>query len=139
EEEADAHFKPVIPLPARVQVVTGEENHEVMFSGRAKLYRFNVDLKAWKERGVGDIKLLRDLKSGKGRVIMRRDQIYKLCANHWIKPDMELKSNMGSDRSWVWNTLADFSEEEPSAEQLAIRFKLPETATKFKEAFDELK
>lgn len=35
---------------------------------------------------------------------------------------MKLSPNVGSDRSWVYNTPADVSEGEPRAELLAIRF-----------------
>lgn len=35
---------------------------------------------------------------------------------------MKLAPNVGSDRSWVYNTPADVSEGEPRAELLAIRF-----------------
>lgn len=35
---------------------------------------------------------------------------------------MELKPNAGSDRAWVWNTHADFADESPKPELLAIRF-----------------
>lgn len=39
-----------------------------------------------------------------------------------VTPDMDLKPNSGSDRAWVWNTLADYADECPKAELLAIRF-----------------
>lgn len=39
-----------------------------------------------------------------------------------VVPDMKLSPNVGSDRSWVWNTSADVSEVEPEAQTLAIRF-----------------
>ena len=35
---------------------------------------------------------------------------------------MELKPNCGSERAWVWSTLADFADEETKPELLAIRF-----------------
>lgn len=35
---------------------------------------------------------------------------------------MKLQPNIGSDRSWVWKVAADYSEEPPTAETLAIRF-----------------
>jgi Ran-binding protein 1 len=35
---------------------------------------------------------------------------------------MELKPNCGSDRAWVWNVSADYADEEPKKETLAIRF-----------------
>ena len=131
------HFEPIIPLPDKIDVKTGEEDEEVMFSHRAKLYRFVTDDKQWKERGVGDIKLLRNRQSGKIRVLMRRDQVLKICANHQITTDMKLQPNAGSDRSWVWSTLADFSEQECKAEQLAVRFKTEDIAKKFKDKFEE--
>ncbi|KAL9963475.1 hypothetical protein ACROYT_G026986 [Oculina patagonica] len=131
------HFEPIIPLPDKIDVKTGEEDEEVMFSHRAKLYRFVSEDKQWKERGVGDIKLLRNRQSGKMRVLMRRDQVLKICANHQITTDMKLQPNAGSEKSWVWSTLADFSEQECNAEQLAVRFKSEDIAKQFKETFEE--
>ena len=140
EQDSDKlHFEPVIPLPEEIQVVTGEEGLEMMFSERAKLYRFDGDSSQWKERGIGEVKLLRHPTSGRGRVLMRREQIKKLCANHNITAEMELKPNVGSDRSWVWYTSADYAEGEGKPEKLAIKFKTAETAGKFKQVFDELK
>ena len=68
---------------------------------------------------------------------MRRDQVLNICANHQITTDMKLQPNAGSDRSWVWSTLADFSEQECKAEQLAVRFKSEDIAKQFKEKFEE--
>ena len=138
EDDHDGpHFEPIIPLPDKIDVKTGEEDEEVMFSHRAKLYRFVTDDKQWKERGVGDIKLLRNRQSGKIRVLMRRNQVLKTCANHQITTDMKLQPNAGSDRSWVWSTLGDFSEQECKAEQLAVRFKSEDIAKQFKDKFEE--
>jgi hypothetical protein len=39
-----------------------------------------------------------------------------------VVPNMKLSPNVGSDRSWVWNTSADVSEGAPEAQTLAIRF-----------------
>ncbi|KAG9261568.1 ran-specific GTPase-activating protein [Astyanax mexicanus] len=108
---------------------------------RAKLYRFasENDPPEWKERGTGDVKLLRHKEKGSIRLLMRRDRTLKICANHHIMPLMELKPNAGSDRAWVWNTHADFADEEPKPELLAIRFLNAENAQKFKVKFDECK
>jgi Ran-binding protein 1 len=48
---------------------------------------------------------------------------------------MKLSPNVGSDRSWVWNVVADVSEGEPEALTLAIRFANSENANQFKDAF----
>ena len=84
QEDPDAgpHFEPVIPLPDLVEVKTGEEEDEVLFSHRAKLFRWNDN--QWKERGLGDMKILKN-KEGKARVVMRREQVLKICANHFIQ------------------------------------------------------
>ncbi|XP_013778960.1 E3 SUMO-protein ligase RanBP2-like isoform X2 [Limulus polyphemus] len=127
-------FKPLIPLPDEVPVQTGEEDEKVLFENRAKLFRF-VD-KEWKERGVGTVKLLLNEISGKVRLLMRRDQILKICANHYIFPEMDLKLMKGSDRAWVW-CAQDFADEEIKAEQFCIRFKSVEIAEDFKNAFEK--
>ncbi|KAI9014955.1 RanBP1 domain-containing protein [Gaertneriomyces semiglobifer] len=133
----DVHFEPVMKLEQLDEIKTMEEDEDTIFKMRAKLFRFDKNANEWKERGTGDVKLLGHKQSGKIRILMRREKTHKICANHYITPAMELKPNVGSDRSWVWNTLADVSEGEPSAEMLAIRFANAENANKFKEAFED--
>ncbi|XP_043547712.1 ranBP2-like and GRIP domain-containing protein 4 isoform X1 [Chiloscyllium plagiosum] len=135
-DEDGPHFDPVIPLPDKVDVKTGEEDEEVLFSNRAKLFRFDTETKEWKERGIGYVKLLQHRASGKIRLLMRRDQVLKICANHYITADMKLKPNAGSDKSWVWCAL-DYSDEKPNHEQLAVRFKTADEAALFKTKFEE--
>ncbi|KAK2737566.1 hypothetical protein FQN57_007501 [Myotisia sp. PD_48] len=135
EAEPDVHFEPVIHLTEKVETKTNEELEEQVFKMRAKLFRFDRDSKEWKERGTGDVKLLKHKENHKTRLVMRRDKTLKVCANHYIVPDMKLSPNIGSDRSWVWNASADVSEGVPEAQTLAIRFSNTENATLFKEAF----
>lgn len=138
EEEADVHFEPLVHLE-KVDVKTNEENEDVVFKVRAKLFRFHGDTKEWKERGTGDVKFLKHKTTGKTRILMRRDKTLKICANHLVQGDYELKPNIGSDRSWVYTVTADVSEGEPEAQTLAIRFGNKENADKFKEQFDKAK
>ncbi|XP_035680539.1 ran-specific GTPase-activating protein-like [Branchiostoma floridae] len=110
-----------------------------------KSYRYQMiaseaDPAEWKERGVGDVNILQHkTDQGKIRVLMRRDKTIKICANHYITPHMEFKLNCGSDRALFWNVTADFADEEPKAELLAIRFANAENASDFKSKFDEAK
>ncbi|NXA53308.1 RBP2 ligase, partial [Nothocercus julius] len=136
EDDDGPHFDPVVPLPDKIEVKTGEEDEEEFFCNRAKLFRFDADTKEWKERGIGNVKILRHKVSGKFRLLMRRDQVLKICANHYINTDMKLTLNAGSDRSFVWHAL-DYADEMPKPEQLAIRFKTPEEAMTFKNKFEE--
>ncbi len=136
EDEDGPHFEPIVPLPDKVDVKTGEEEEEEMFCNRAKLYRFDTETKEWKERGIGNVKILKHSTKGKVRLLMRREQVLKICANHYITGDMLLKPNAGSDKSWVWNAI-DYADEEPKPEQLAIRFKTVDEASLFKAKFEE--
>lgn len=58
EGEYDPHYEPIVPLPDAIVVSTGEENEDVLFNERAKLFRFDANTKEWKERGVGQMKVL---------------------------------------------------------------------------------
>jgi len=134
-ESEDVHFEPVIHLTEKVDVKTNEESEEQLFKMRAKLFKFVRETSEWKERGTGDVRLLKHVENGKTRLVMRRDKTLKVCANHYIVPEMKLSPNVGSDRSWVWNAAADVSEGEPEAVTLAIRFGNSENANAFKDAF----
>ncbi|EHY52642.1 Ran GTPase binding protein Sbp1 [Exophiala dermatitidis] len=135
EEEVEVEFEPVVRLTEKVDTKTNEEMEEQVFKMRAKLFKFDRESKEWKERGTGDVRLLKHKENGKTRLVMRRDKTLKVCANHYVTPDMKLSPNVGSDRSWVWNVAADVSEGEPEAQTLAIRFGNSENANLFKEAF----
>ena len=50
---------------------------------RAKLFKFDRDSREWKERGTGDVRLLKHKENHKTRLLMRRDKTLKVCANHY--------------------------------------------------------
>jgi Ran-binding protein 1 len=82
-ESEDVHFEPVIHLTEKVEVKTNEEQEEQVFKMRAKLFKYVAESKEWKERGVGDVRLLKHRDTGKVRLVMRRDKTLKVCANHY--------------------------------------------------------
>jgi len=83
EQGEDVHFEPVVRLTEKVDVTTNEEKEEQTFKMRAKLFKFDRDSKEWKERGTGDVRLLKHKENGKTRIVMRRDKTLKVCANHY--------------------------------------------------------
>jgi Ran-binding protein 1 len=83
EEEADVHFEPVVHLTEKVETKTNEELEEQTFKMRAKLFKFDRESREWKERGTGDVRLLKHKENGKTRLVMRRDKTLKVCANHY--------------------------------------------------------
>jgi E3 SUMO-protein ligase RanBP2 len=133
-EDDHIYFTPVIKLPENVKIKTGEEEEELLYYQRAKLFRFLDN--EWKERGVGEVRILRHQQTGKTRILMRRDQVLKICMNHVIAGDIELKPMPNAKgKAWVWHA-EDFAEDKLSHEQFAIRFASVELANQFKKVFD---
>ncbi|XP_036593434.1 neurofilament medium polypeptide-like [Trichosurus vulpecula] len=118
---------------------TLEEDEEELINMRAKLFRFSYEngLPKWKERGIGHVKLLKHTVKGTIRLLMRRDKILKICANHHITPSTALKHSAWSKRAWVWHTQADFADETPKSELLAIRYVNADIAQEFKRKFEQ--
>jgi hypothetical protein len=66
DERHGADFKPLVQL-AKVDVVSGEDDEEEIFKRRCKVYLFIKEdiyggekrTNYWKERGTGDVKLLK--------------------------------------------------------------------------------
>mmetsp|Transcript_4982 Transcript_4982/g.7362 ORF Transcript_4982/g.7362 Transcript_4982/m.7362 type:complete len:220 (-) Transcript_4982:216-875(-) len=143
EEESTATFEPVVKLEV-VETKTGEEEEETLYSTRAKLFIFGETLldkgtgkKSWRERGVGDMRLLKHREHQRIRVLMRQEKTMKILANHVLDPRITLETNAGSDRSWVWSAY-DFSEGVELVETVfAARFSNSESANEFKEKFLE--
>ena len=62
---------------------TGEEGLECIMKLRVKLYRFRDN--EWKERGIGNAKLLRDRENKRIRFLMRQEKTKKPVANFMRK------------------------------------------------------
>ena len=69
----DICFEPLVPLPEKIEVKTGEEDEDVLFESRARLFRFVGG--EWKERGLGVLKILQHRESRRIRLLMRREQV----------------------------------------------------------------
>ena len=81
EQEVNGDWAQV-NLP-EVPVLTGEEEEDVIEKFRTKLYRWRN--KQWKERGVGELKLLKHKKTNRIRLLMRQEKTHKIVANHYSK------------------------------------------------------
>jgi Ran-binding protein 1 len=61
----------------------------VYFRRRAKLFRYIIGQHdtspEWKERGIGDVKILKNRAKHSYRLVMRREKTLKVCANHFCK------------------------------------------------------
>eukprot|EP00040_Diaphanoeca_grandis_P028415 m.164582 g.164582 ORF g.164582 m.164582 type:complete len:463 (-) comp31344_c0_seq1:42-1430(-) len=142
ESDDDVPLPVITPLVtlSKVDVATGEEDEECVHQSRCKMYWWgegNAGLQ-WKERGVGFLKLLKHNSTKVTRLLMRREQVLKLCANHTLGDEMQLSPMTGSTKAWVYSCYSDFSEPptiQPAT--IAIRFKTKEEADVFKVAFEK--
>jgi Ran-binding protein 1 len=140
EEDSSAVFEALVKLE-EVETKSGEEEEACVFKMRAKLFVFGETLldkgtgnKSWRERGIGEAKLLKHNEFGKIRLLMRQEKTMKVIVNHVVDPRITLEPNAGSDRSWVWSAF-DFSDGELVETVFAMRFSNSECAGEFKEEF----
>jgi len=137
--ERDIQVKAIVQLE-KVDLSKNEDDEKEIFKLRAKLYRYFVDEEdgsMWKERGVGDVRILKNSKTSAYRLLMRRDQTLKICLNHSLLPKMEIRNHASSDKALLWSTPADFADGESKPETFCIRFGKPEGASDFKAKFEE--
>ena len=126
-----------------VEVKSGEEEEEVVFGVRAKLFVYGETMldagsgkKTWRERGIGEVRILKHREHERLRLLMRQEKTMKVIANHAIDPRIKLEPNVGSDRSWVWSAF-DFADGELVETVFALRFADSEIAGDFKTKFTD--
>ncbi|MCQ2817536.1 MAG: hypothetical protein MJ252_09760 [archaeon] len=124
-------------LPKDV-VKSGEENEDLIFKMRGRLYRFRAN--EWKERGTGEIRLLRNNADKKIRFILRQDKTLKCVANFYLSasPFCDLQPHQGSDKMFFF-VAYDCSDEEPVTEKFVLKLGNAQNAKTFKENFEAAK
>lgn len=136
DENYDPYYAPVIQLPDEIEVRTGEEEETKVFGERAKLYRYDSTTKEWKERGVGELKILHHPVRNTYRLLLRREQIFKLVLNHAITGDLAVTPMNNSDKAFVWGAM-NHAESPGQLEQLAARFKNESIASEFRSTLEK--
>uniref|UniRef100_A0A0K0EDR7 RanBD1 domain-containing protein n=1 Tax=Strongyloides stercoralis TaxID=6248 RepID=A0A0K0EDR7_STRER len=128
--EPDVQFKPVVPLPDLVKVKTGEEDETVLFEEKCKLFRFDEELREFKERGIGKIKILRNGITNVTRVVMRREQVHKVCANFVIMKGLFIRNKPNSTKICIFKCF-DNSDDKPAHVTLCAKFGDESSCSKF--------
>jgi Ran-binding protein 1 len=134
------------PKVELVQVKTGEEEEDVLFCRRAKMFRFDADKREWKERGLGLVKLLMHRESEVVRVLMRREHTLKVCANHVVSDQLKIEPMAGSEKAITYYTsdhsgINNVGEDtgEVVTELFAFRFKTPTECQEWTDALEKCK
>lgn len=102
---------------------------------KCKLYRFISDSNEWKERGIGQAKVLQHKENKRSRFLMRQEKTLKIRGNHVIMPGTNIQEHSGNEKAVVFNCV-DFADEEQKPELFCIRFASAERAKEFKEAYE---
>lgn len=86
----------------------------------------------WKERGVGEFKVLYHPSNNSYRLLLRREQIHKLVLNMALTADLQINPMKQNDKAFIW-VGQNFAEEQENGEleSLSVRFKNADLATKF--------
>lgn len=134
----DPHYDPIIELPDEIQISTGEENEQKLFGDRAKLYRFDGTSREWKERGVGEFKILHHAGNRSYRLLLRREQIHKCVLNMALTVHFQINYMKNNDKAFCW-VGQNFAEDTENGvcESLSVRFKKPDIAKNFKQILDD--
>lgn len=103
---------------------------------RSKIYRWRGE---WKERGIGEFKLLKHKKTGLIRALVRADKTHKCIVNHLVQAVQifcKLEQMKTSNNAWTWAAY-DVSDEKPETEKLCAKFTSKEDFDKFKVEFEK--
>lgn len=128
------------PILKQVETKTGEEDYEPLCKVKSKIWRFDEGENQWKERGQGEARILRSKADAKHIIfVFRRDGIGKVAAHHALGKGMTLKSPPNNERTFVWATPKDYTDDEEGfPEMFTIRFTSKELADEFKQCFESV-
>lgn len=130
--EEDKEFAKKLQLPEKFLAYKQKEGcsgcrgcSDELFCEHAKLYEFDRDDKEWKEKGVGEIKVVLDAERGGYKLYLQYGETVLDCL---LTPDIKFVPQPTSDRVWTWT-----AQKSNGTEQLAARFKSCEIAKRFKQ------
>ncbi|KAG5054087.1 hypothetical protein JHK85_006597 [Glycine max] len=129
DEDTGAQVAPIVKLE-EVAVSTGEEEEDPILDLKAKLYRFDKEGNEWKERGGGNVKLLKHKVSEKVRLVMRQSKTLSRSAPIILE-------HSGNEKSCVWHA-SDFADGELKDELFCIRFPSVENCKAFMKTMQEV-
>ncbi|KAA3670550.1 uncharacterized protein DEA37_0006399 [Paragonimus westermani] len=130
--EPKLDFKPVLEgLPDLVDQQTGKEHKQHLFADRARLYRYDEPSATWKTRGVGEVRILHDSDKDKCRIVIRRDQVRKMCANHAVTADLKVTPHSRDGRIAIWAVRNVAEVLDGKDEAFMIQFKTDDILTQF--------
>lgn len=91
ESEVKGDFS-VIKLTEKIDVQTGEEDEEVIYQKRSKLLKLNTETKSYDSIGLGEVKILKNKKTQKFRILMRSEGANNILLNLLIQSQVKYET-----------------------------------------------
>ncbi|CAK5085047.1 unnamed protein product [Meloidogyne enterolobii] len=132
------NFQPIVPLPSKIETKSGEENEEIVFEARCRLFRFDKADKEYKTRGTGDLKILFDKQKNRYRCVARNSEgLSKLFANFVLFANFKVEKKE-KPNCLIWRCKDSSENIEGSDETFLAKFRDEETAQKFSKKVEEI-
>uniref|UniRef100_A0A915P8U2 RanBD1 domain-containing protein n=1 Tax=Meloidogyne floridensis TaxID=298350 RepID=A0A915P8U2_9BILA len=132
------NFIPIVPLPSKIETKSGEENEEIVFEARCRLFRFDKADKEYKTRGTGDLKILFDKQKNRYRCVARNSEgLSKLFANFVLFANFKVEKKE-KPNCLIWRCKDSSENIEGSDETFLAKFRDGETAQKFSKKVEEI-
>uniref|UniRef100_A0A914MWP2 RanBD1 domain-containing protein n=1 Tax=Meloidogyne incognita TaxID=6306 RepID=A0A914MWP2_MELIC len=132
------NFQPIVPLPSKIETKSGEENEEIVFEARCRLFRFDKADKEYKTRGTGDLKILFDKQKNRYRCVARNSEgLSKLFANFVLFANFKVEKKE-KPNCLIWRCKDSSENIEGSDETFLAKFRDGETAQKFSKKVEEI-
>ncbi|AFM97765.1 putative Ran GTPase binding protein [Encephalitozoon hellem ATCC 50504] len=115
------------------------QNDEVLFKARCKLYYFSEETKALEERAEGTMIIGMHSKSNLVKITVFRDQIGRLGCNHFINPRFKAQPHGKVSNGWMWMSTEDTVEVDAQRKKIqlfVVKFYSEEDYRKFGEEYD---
>ena len=107
EEEVPVGNWKIVDLKKQEQ--KKDDNDEELFTARTKIYWWKEQ--QWKERGIGNFKIIKNKESGKIKCVHIQEQTFKIRAHFYLygKDLCNLELMKSAKNSYFWSCI-DFSE-----------------------------
>lgn len=79
----------IVNLTEKVEVHTGEEDEETLYTKRSKVSQLKADKSGYESKGLGELKVLKNKVTGKSRFLVRSDGSFNVVLNVPISKDIK--------------------------------------------------
>merc|ERR1712130_217311 len=113
-----------------------EQDENIFWKGSCKLYCFSFQTNQWKQRGIGDLKMIQCKERNQIQMLLREKKTKNLRLNHIIDPDVKLQLYPGAENAWSWSAI-DFSDGEKINRTFSVCLETKKISQEFVEKYKQ--